>query len=155
MMPNEVREASAVIWRWRQEDTAGTRAREAAAARKRGLLGVVIGLAAAAVIHHFRPTAGFVVAGIALLFFLIAVVSPLTLYPKVMALLDRFAHVVGAAVTWVLMTILYYIFFLPAGLLLKAGHKLAITTRFDRALPTYWSKADERQRAPEAYRKQF
>ena len=154
-MPNE---PSAVIWRWRQEDTAGNRARrarEAAAARKRGFLGVVIGFAAAAVIHHFRPVAGFVVAAVALLFFLVAVAAPLTLYPKVTALLDRFAHAVGTTLTWVLMTLLYYLFFLPVGLLLKAGHKLAITTRFDRALPTYWSPADERQRAPEAYRKQF
>jgi hypothetical protein len=154
-MPNEVREPSAVIWRFRKEDASGAEARAAAAARKRGLLGLVIGLVAAAVIHHFRPVAGFVVAGVALLFFLIAMAAPLTLYPKVMALLDRFAHLVGSAVTWVLMTVLYYLFFLPAGLLLKATHKLGVTTHFDRALPTYWSKADERQRAPEAYRKQF
>jgi hypothetical protein len=157
-MPNEVREPSAVIWQWRQEDGAKAseaRAREAAAARRRGLLGLVIGLAAAAVIHHFRPTAGLVVASIATLFFLIALAAPLTLYPKVMALLDRFAHLVGSAVTWVLMTVLYYLFFFPVGLLLKATHKLAVTTHFDRALQTYWSKADERQRAPEAYRKQF
>jgi hypothetical protein len=156
-MPNEVREPSAVIWNWRQDsaETSASRAREAAAARKRGLLGLVLGLVAAAVIHHFRPTAGLVVASIALLFFLLAMAAPLTLYPKVMALLDRFAHLVGTAVTWVLMTVLYYLFFLPVGLLLKATHKLAVTTHFDRALKTYWSKADERQRAPEAYRKQF
>ena len=63
---------AALIWRWRH-DSAGAsdaRAREAATARKRGLLGAAVGLAAAAVVHHFRPTAGFVVAGIALLFFL-------------------------------------------------------------------------------------
>jgi hypothetical protein len=156
-MPNEVREPSAVIWRWRQDsaEVSASRVREAATARKRGLLGAVIGLAAGAVIHHFRPVAGFVVAGIALLFFLIALASPLTLYPKVMELFDRFAHAVGTIFTWILMTVLYFLFFLPAGLLLRAGHKLAITTRFDRGLPSYWSAADERQRAPEAYRKQF
>jgi hypothetical protein len=148
-------EPSAVIWSWRREEGAGAEARAAAAARKRGLLGAVVGLVAAAVIHHFRPTAGLVVAGVALLFLAIALAAPLTLYPKVMGLLDRFAHAVGTAVTWVLMTVLYYLFFLPAGLLLKAGGKLGITTRPDRRLPSYWSVADERQRAPEAYRKQF
>src|SRR3954447_3542257 len=117
-MPNEVREPSAVIWNWRGGEDPDTRAREAAAARKRGLLGGVIGLAAAAVIHHFRPTAGFVVGSIALLFLGLALVSPLGLYPRLMRLFDLFAHAVGTAVTWVLMTVLYYFFFLPAGLLL-------------------------------------
>src|SRR3954468_17920436 len=125
-MPNEVREPSAVIWNWRQVDDPEARSREAAAARKRGLLGGVIGLAAAAVIHHFRTTAGFVVAGIALLFLGIALASPLGLYPRLLRLFDLFAHAVGTAVTWVLMTVLYYLFFLPAGLLLRATHKLAI-----------------------------
>jgi hypothetical protein len=154
-MPNEGQEPSAVIWRWRQEGDPGAAAHAAAAARKRGLLGLVVGLAAAAGIHHFRPVAGFVVAAIAILFFLLAVAAPLTLYPQVMALLDRFGHLVGTAVTWVLMTVLYYLFFLPVGLLLRAGGKLGITTRPDRGLPSYWSPADERQRAPAAYRKQF
>jgi hypothetical protein len=157
-MPNEGQEPSAVIWNWRPEDDAGARARASAAARKRGLLGLVVGLAVAALLHHFRPAAGFVagsVAGIALLFFLLAVAAPLTLYPQVMALLDRFGHLVGTAVTWVLMTVLYFVFFLPVGLLLRAGGKLGITTRPDRGLPSYWSAADERQRAPAAYRKQF
>jgi hypothetical protein len=154
-MPNEVREPSAVIWDWRRVDDRQARGREAIAARKRGLLGGVIGLAAAAVIHHFRPTAGFVVGGIALLFLGIALASPLALYPRLMRLFDLFAHAVGTAVTWVLMTVLYYLFFLPAGLLLRATHKLAITTGFDRRLPTYWKTADERGRTPEAYRKQF
>src|SRR5882724_4221121 len=154
-MPNEVREPSAVIWDWRREDDPGARAQEAAAARKRGLLGGAIGLVAAVVVHHFRPTAGFVIGGIALLFLVIALAAPLTLYPKLMRLFDLFAHGVGTAVTWVLMTVLYYLFFLPAGLVLKAAHKLAITTGFDRAQATYWTAADDRGRAPEAYRKQF
>jgi len=154
-MSNEVREPSAVIWTWRQKEDPAARAREAAAARWKGLLGGGIGLAAAAVIHHFRPTAGIVVAAVALLFLLIALAAPLTLHRRLMGLLDRFAHGVGAVVTWVLMTILYYLFFLPAGFLLRAGHKLAITTGFDRGLGTYWTKAPERLANPDAYRKQF
>jgi len=154
-MSDEVREPSAVIWDWRREADPGARAREAAQARRRGLLGGAIGLVAAAVVHHFRPTAGFVIGGIALLFLALALSSPLGLYPKVMRLFDLFAHAVGTAVTWVLMTVLYYLFFLPAGLVLKAAHKLAITTGFDRGRPTYWKAAAEHERTAEAYRKQF
>jgi len=157
-MPNEVREPSAVIWDWRRESDPAARAKEAAAARRRGLLGGAIGLVAAAVVHHFRPTPailGFVIGGIALFFLAIALAAPLTLYPRLMRLFDLFAHAVGTGVTWVLMTVLYYLFFLPAGLVLKAAHKLAITTGFDRGQSTYWTAADDRGRTPEAYRKQF
>ena len=68
---------------------------------------------------------------------------------------DRFAHAVGSAVTWVLMTVLFYLVFLPAGLFLR--RKLAITKGADRRLPTYWIATEERERArsPESYRKQF
>jgi hypothetical protein len=157
-MPNDVREPSAVIWSWRREgdhSAAAERASAAAAARKRGLLGSVIGLAVAALVHHFRPTAGIVVAVIALLFFLVAMAAPLTLYRRLTELLDRFAHAVGAVTTWILMTLLYFLFFLPAGLILRGAGKLAITTGFDRRLPTYWTAAGDRPRTAETYRKQF
>jgi hypothetical protein len=154
-MPNEVREPSAVIWNWRQAGDPQAKVREAAAARKRGLLGGVLGLAAAAVIHHFKPMAGIVVAAVALFFLILALASPLGLYRRLTELLDRFAHVVGAAVTWVLMTVLYYVFFLPVGLFLRAGGKLGITHGFDRRLASYWTKAAARPHDPAVYRKQF
>jgi len=59
------------------------------------------------------------------------------------------------AVTWVLMTLLYFVFFLPVGLLLRAGRRLGITTAPDRALPSYWSAVSGPARTLDSYRKQF
>lgn len=154
-MQNRHNDPSVVVWDWRKADTAAARAREVAAARKRGALGLVIGLASAALFYLWKPKLALVIAAVALILGLLAIVAPLTLYKKVMRAFDVFAHGVAAAVTWVLMTLLYYVLFLPAGLLLRSRRKLAITRSFDSGLSTYWTATDGRQHPPESYRKQF
>lgn len=162
-MPTSRQEPSApstpsdAVWRWNGGETEEQeRAREAAAARKRGLLGGVIGLAVAAVFYFLlkRPVAAAVVAAIALLFTLLALLAP-TASKSVTRLLDRFAHAVGTAVTWVLLTIMYYLFFLPLGWFLRMRGKLAITRSFDPGLQSYWTSLEDRARTPESYRRQF
>ncbi|HTG34311.1 MAG TPA: hypothetical protein VLB76_15390 [Thermoanaerobaculia bacterium] len=158
-------EASAVAWNWRGRADVGTAAlaREAAANRRKGLIGGAIGLAVAALFYFVlhRTLAAEVIAAIAILIALIALASPLGLYKGLTRVLDRFAYFVGAAFTWLLMPLLFYLVFLPAGLFLRARGKLGITRGnhpdADRRLPTYWIATDERERArtPESYRKQF
>jgi hypothetical protein len=151
-------EASSVAWSWRDRAAgeAAARVREAAANRRKGLIGGVIGLAVAAVLYFVfdRPVAAAVVAGIAALIALLALASPLGLYKGLTRALDRFAHAVGSALTWVLMPVLFYLVFLPIGVLLRARGKLAISKSADPRMPTYW-KSTERERTPESYRKQF
>jgi hypothetical protein len=157
-MPTPRREPSSVVWTWRggnNDDNA--RALEAAAARKRGLLGGVIGLAVAAVFFFLlkRPVGAAVVAAVAVLFTLLALLAPLTAYKSVTRALDRFAHAVGTAVTWVLLTLMYYLFFVPLGWFLRLRGKLAITRSFDSRRPSYWISREDRARTPESYRRQF
>ncbi|HEY7216317.1 MAG TPA: hypothetical protein VIC28_16970 [Thermoanaerobaculia bacterium] len=153
---SEPKEPSAVAWDWfariaREQEAP---AREAAANRRKGAIGGVIGLTAALAVFLFdRPVAAAVIAGIAVLIFLIAMASPLGLYKTLTHGLDRFAHAVGSGVTWLLMTILYYVVFLPIGALMR--RKLAISRGADPRLPTYWTSTEGRERTPESYRKQF
>jgi len=157
MQPNA--QASSVAWSWRDRAAGleAARAREAASNRTKGLIGGVIGLAVAAlfylVFHKVRTAE--VIAAVAVLVALTALASPLGAYKTLSRWLDRFAHAVGSAVTWVLMTVLFYVVFLPAGLILR--RKLAVTKGADKRLPTYWIATEERERArtPESYRKQF
>ena len=149
-------EPSAVIWRWRGGESAEqARAREAAAARRRGASGAAIGLAMAAAVYFLahRPVAAAVIAVIAIAFALIALLSPRTLWPRATRTLDRFAHLVGIGVTWVLMTLMYYLLFLPVGLVLRARKRLGITRSFDPGMSSYWIEA--RPRTPDSYRRQF
>jgi len=154
-------QASSIAWNWRDRAAANEAAlaREAAANRTKGLIGGAVGLAVAALLYFVlhREKMGAVVAGIAVCFALLAVASPLGAYKGVLKALDRFAHFVGAAVTWVLMTVLFYLVFLPAGLVLRARGRLHISRGAERGLGTYWIDTAERERArtPESYRKQF
>jgi VIT1/CCC1 family predicted Fe2+/Mn2+ transporter len=151
-------EASSVAWSWRDRAAgeAVAREREAAANRRKGVIGALIGLAVAALLYFVfhRPVAAAVVAAIAVLIVLLALASPLGLYKGLTRALDRFAHAVGSGMTWVLMPVLFYVVFLPIGLLLRTRGKLAISKSADPRLSTYW-KTPERERTPESYRKQF
>jgi hypothetical protein len=151
-------EASSIAWSWRDRAAgeAAAREREAAANRRKGVIGALIGLAVAALLYFVfhRPMAAAVVGAIAILIGLLALTSPLGLYKGLTRALDRFAHAVGSGVTWVLMPVLFYVVFLPIGLLLRARGKLAISKSADPRMATYW-KTTEREKTPESYRKQF
>lgn len=156
-------EAAAVAWSWRDRAARAEalRAREAAANRSKGLIGGAVGLGVAALVYFVlhRPVAAEVIAGVALLVALSALASPLGLFKLLQRGLDVFAHAVGTVLTWVLLTLLYFVVFLPAGLILRRG-KLKITLGnrgADKRLPTYWLRTDEREhaRTAESYGKQF
>jgi hypothetical protein len=157
-MSEQPSDPAAVVWNWRRgtADEAAARAGEAAAARKRGLIGLGVGLLVAALFAwRGRPVAAAVVAAVALAVAAVALAAPLTLFKRLSAALDAFARGVGTAVTWALMALLYYLAFLPLGLLLRATGKLAITRSFDRSRPSYWTATGDRARGAESYRKQF
>lgn len=157
------RSPSAIVWDWRrghdQDDQTDRRAREAAEIRRRGLIGGAVGLAVAALVFFLwkKPVPAAVIAGFALLLSLPSLLAPRTAGRSVARALDRFAYGVGTVVTWVLMTLLYYLLFLPAGLFLRARGKLGITRGFDPRRPSYWNSVEERERTrtPESYRRQF
>lgn len=151
---------SAVVWSWRGGAGAESRpSDEAAEIRRRGIYGGAIGLAVAALVLFFwkKPVPAAVIASIALLFSLPALLAPLTAGRSLARALDRFAYAVGTGVTWILMPLLYYLLFLPVGLVLRARGRLAITRGFDPRRSSYWTSVEERERArtPESYRRQF
>ncbi len=155
-MPERM-DPSAVAWDWRHaaDTTIKDDAKANAAARKRGVIGGLVGLLIATAAYFFwRPGVAWVIAGISLSLALLAVAAP-PAYRKVAGLLDRFGHAVGMAVTWVLMTLLYWLLFLPVGLLLRARKRLAVTTHPDRRLPSYWASTEGKPWTAESYRKQF
>jgi hypothetical protein len=155
-MQERMNHPSAVAWDWRRaEGDKDADRKKDAATRNRGLLGGVVGLAVAVAAYlWWKPGAAYAIAGVAVALALLALAAP-PAYRKVTGLLDRFAHVVGVAVTWVFMTLIYYVLFFPVGLLLRAQKKLAVTQHPDRRLPTYWSSTEGKPWTAESYRKQF
>jgi hypothetical protein len=134
-------EASAAIWSWREREA--SLAREAARARRSGLLrasvGVVIGGALFAFgAHHVA----YVAASLSGLVALLALLSPLGLYRKLDAFAQWSGGIVGAILSWVLLTPVFVLFFVPFGLLFRRGARDRLERRIDRDLPSYWKKLD-------------
>lgn len=156
-------QGSAAVWNPRGGAAAGgaeALAKRRAAARRQGAIGLAVGLAVAALLWWLRrgrpgpQVAPLVVAGVALLFAAIAFASPLGLYPRIERVLDAFGRAVGGVVTWLLMTVLFFVFVFPVGLALRLAGKLAITKGFDPRRSSYWSKPRHASGA-DSYRKQF
>lgn len=150
------RQPSALVWNWRAVEGAGD-ARAAAAARRQGATGAAVGLGVAAALAWLlhRPVPALVVAVLSLTVALLALAAPLTLYRRLRGALDRFGHWVGTGVTWLLMTVLFYLLFVPVGLIMRAMGKLAFARFADPAVDTYWTTTEGRVHSAESYRKQF
>jgi putative effector of murein hydrolase LrgA (UPF0299 family) len=156
------RQPSALVWNWRRasagaDDDRSPAAAAAAAARREGAVGAAVGLAVAAALAWLlhRPVPARVVAVLSLTVGLLALAAPLTLYPRLRGALDRLGHWVGTGVTWLLMTLLFYLLFVPAGLIMRAMGKLDFTRFADPAVDTYWTPTEGRVHSAESYRKQF
>lgn len=155
---NRPAEPSDVIWTWRTvPGTEDSHAREVRSAHRRGLVGLAVGSAAAGLLWlvFARPVAAAVVAGVALALTVIAFLWPLSLHRTITRGLERFARALATAVTWVLMTLLFFLVFLPLGLALRAAGKLGITRRPDPRLASYWEPAAGREPTLDSYRRQF
>ena len=144
--------ASAAIWTWRPAPTDPVAAR-------RTRLGVFvrsgIGLVLAALLALWKPVLGAVAAGLALLFLTLALASPRGLYPRVERGVAAFARAVGLAVSWITLTLVHFLVFLPLGLLLRATGRLRITRSPDPGAASYWRPADRKGGGPERYERQF
>jgi predicted membrane channel-forming protein YqfA (hemolysin III family) len=154
------RQPSALVWNWRRAAVGaddGCSPAAAAAARREGAVGAAVGLAVAAALAWLlhRPVSALVVAVLSLTVALLALAAPLTLYPRLRGALDRLGHWVSTGVTWLLMTVLFYLLFVPAGLIMRAMGKLAFSRFADPAVDTYWTPTDGRVHSAESYRKQF
>jgi len=150
---------SAVVWRWRRDPAAEAQDRAAAAraARVRGAIqgavGFAVALLAAFVLR--RTTLASVIASIAGIVTLLALVSPLGAFKWLTGLVEKLGRVIGLAVTWILMPVIFFLFFLPVGLFLRARGKTGITRGADPKLPTYWISTEGHPSGPETYERQF
>jgi hypothetical protein len=158
-MTDRILSPSAVVWQWRRDPAAEAQAKTAAAraARVRGAIqgavGFVVALLAAFVLH--RTTLASVIASIAAIVTLLALVSPLGAFKWLTAMIEKLGRVIGLAVTWILMPVIFFLFFLPVGLFLRARGKTGITRGAEPKLPTYWISTEAHPSGPETYERQF
>jgi hypothetical protein len=138
-------------------DAAAAERQRRARLRRQGALRAAVGLALALVLAFWKPLLAAVVGGVGLVFLVLALAAP-DGYARVAGWLERFGHAVGLAVTWLLMPALFYLLFLPVGLLLRSTGKLRITRGGDPSRASYWEEPVAGQAwggGSDRYRRQF
>ena len=150
-------EAAAVIWDWR-----GEQEQRAPAESRRGrirLRGALQALAAAAVgtlvllfLSRIVATVVFTIAG---LIFVASLLSPTGLYAAIERGFQALGRLTGRAMTWILMPLMFYLFFLPFGLLFRRGRRDPMKRFYESEASTYWSSRDQGRTGSAARDKQF
>jgi len=132
-------EAAAAIWVWRDRES-DERARLAKLRRGGVIRAVVAGLAAGVLFAIERPIVASIAVGIGTLTLVLALASPRGAYAALSRGVDRVGALIGALLTWVLLTPVFFLFFVPFGLLMRRGARDRLRRRFERERASYWTK---------------
>jgi hypothetical protein len=131
-------EAAAVVWTWR--DAAPPRRPDPRPVRLRGLLRAAAGLAVAGVLAWLgHEHVALVVSSAATLLVLAALLSPLGLYAAIERLFGALGSGVQRTLTWIVLPLIFYLFFVPFGLLFRRGRRDSMRRFYDAGAPSYWS----------------
>ncbi len=146
-----------MIWDWRGNGRRAARAREARRLRRNGLVGSALGIGGSVLLYYARgsTTLAWVIGAAAVASGLAAAASPLVVYRSIQHGLGAVGRGIGAALGWVLLAPLFYLFFWPFGAFLRRGARDVLGRRPDRALPTYWRRRPERPRTLSDYERLF
>jgi hypothetical protein len=150
-------QAAMAIWSWRQDD--GPPPAETSSARGirlRGALQGALGITLASLVYLFvSQTAAWVIGSIAALVTLAALLSPERLFAKIEAGFRVLGRGLGQFLTWTLLTLIFYSFFLPFGVLFRRGRKDSMTRFYDPEAASYWLARKPRQAGIDFYKRQY
>ena len=132
-------EAAAAIWDWRGERSQTPEARPSRP-RLRGTLQALVGAGVGTLIFAFvSRIAGTVVMSIATLILLSALLSPTGLYAGIERLFAALGRRIGTGLTWVVLPLLFYLVFLPFGMLFRRGRRDPMKRFYETDAESYWS----------------
>ena len=147
-------EAATVAWPWKTE-AARSNAPTAGALRREGVLRGLVGLAIGTALYFWKPPLAYVAWSLSGFVLLAALVSPGGLYAAIGRGLARFGEWVGRFLAVVLLTPVFFLFFLPFGRLTRWGRRDKLERWFDSATSTYWHARTDPPRDRAFYEKAF
>lgn len=149
--------AAAVAWPWREAvDASLQRAARRRTLRREGVIRALVGGAVGVALFYFgAPLLARVAWAVAAVVLLAALVSPDGLYAAIGRGLALLGHGVGRLLAILLLTPVFFLFFLPFGKLLRAGRRDRLERWFDPATPSYWHRRDDAPRTKASYEKAF
>ena len=149
-------EAAMVTWNWREDEFSPPAPSSAGAARLRGTIQGAVGISIAALVYVFLShTAAMVIFGIASTIALAAVISPEGLFAGIESVFRATGRVFGRLMTWLLLSLIFYSFFVPFGALFRRGHRDSMKRLYEPDAPTYWTSREPREAGLAFYERQF
>ncbi len=150
-------QAAAVAWRWRENLDSGAESRALRRAlRREALLRALVGGAVGVALFYFGAVllarVAWAGAGVVLL---AALASPEGLYAAIGRGLALLGHGIGRLLAVLFLTPVFWLFFVPFGLLLRAGRRDRLERWFDPAAPSYWHRRHDAPRSKSSYEKAF
>ena len=85
----------------------------------------------------------WVILAISALIALLALIAPVRIYRHLDRLADRFGHWVGLVLAWLLLTPVFYLFFMPFRLLFRTQTRDTLCRTLDPEATTYWTDVNE------------
>lgn len=147
--------AAALVWQWRDAVSEGG-ATGWRNPRLRGSIQAAITLAlGGAVWTLWSHVIGGVMLAAGSLVLLAALVSPTGLFAGIERALTALAQTVGRGVSWVLMTLLYYGFFVPFGRLFRSGRRDRMRRFYEPEAPSYWEARERGRSASDSRDRQY
>jgi hypothetical protein len=136
-------EAAAAIWKWQRPED-GRDTPDEASGRVRGVVQATIGAAVGGALYAFVSTAvGTVVLSIAGLIGLAALLSPRIAFRGIEHAFETLGRWLGIGLTWLLLPLLFYTFFVPFRALFRRGRRDSMQRDYDAEATTYWSGRDQ------------
>jgi len=96
-----------------------------------------------------------VILTIASIILLAALISPTGLFAGIERGFDALGHAASRLVTLVLLSAIFYSFFLPFGLLFRRGRRDSMKRFYEPEAHTYWSPRERERESVEALRRKF
>jgi hypothetical protein len=142
-------EAAAAIWN--RSDPGADRKRARSLRRGAIVRGFVAACVGGALYWFSRPIAAYAVWGVASISLFLAIVSPLGIYAALERAIQTLSEWVGTALAWILLAPVFFLFFLPFGLLFRRGARDRMKRRFEPDVETYWKKREDRANLDRPY----
>jgi hypothetical protein len=150
-------EAARIVWNWNREGERSELAGERAAAiRRRGVIQTLLAAAIGSAIFYFvSHTVAYVIFTIATIVGLSALLSPTGLFAAIEGAFNALGQALGGGVSWGLLALIFYGFFLPFGLLFRSGRRDSMKRFFEPDASSYWVGREAAPADPTSYRRQF
>lgn len=157
----EFMKPSTVIWNWKEAGKGIPRSVSDAAARKRGVIQAGIGAGIGVVLYFVlvcyghSPIIAYIAWSISGIVLLAALLSPGWAYAGIEKGIGFVARWVGLVMTVVLLTPIFFLFFMPFRFLFRLGARDRLMRKFPGSTASYWVQRQEETINSESYRRQF